>query len=302
MNPIRLALVSLWAVVAAPRVWLTAWLLYTVPAVLVALPFWEASDAALTHHPGATLALDQVLDADLWRNEPATVLRLHGGALFSLLVGAFLAGGVLASLRVGERFRYVQFLGECGHALIGNLRVLLVGLVAALLLGWGLDAARSALVESVFAQAEPGDVLVDLGAWQFRVVHALEIWDLLAGLAFLGLWFASRVAMARLSEGRRSAFAAIAVGVFTLFRHPLRTLLGAAPLLAAWLLLPHLLGELQARFLEGGSGSLASLAAGVLAGQLGVLVGIIVPLAALLVARDLSGSASPRAAEESSGE
>ena len=42
MNPIRLALVSLWAVVAAPRVWLTAWLLYTVPAVLVALPFWEA--------------------------------------------------------------------------------------------------------------------------------------------------------------------------------------------------------------------------------------------------------------------
>ena len=57
-----------------------------------------------------------------------------------------------------------------------------------------------------------------------------------------------------------------------------------------------------ARFLEGGSGSLASLAAGVLAGQLGVLVGIIVPLAALLVARDLSGSASPRAAEESSGE
>jgi len=78
--------------------------------------------------------------------------------------------------------------------------------------------------------------------------------------------------------------------------------LAGSPLLAAWLIVPHLFGELQARCLEGGSAGLAILVTGTVVGQLGVLAGIAVPLATLLVARELAGEVGAEGEEKSSGE
>ena len=57
MRPLRNVIGALWIAVRSVRVWLTSWVLFTVPAVFVVLPSWQADDAALSRHPGASSLL-----------------------------------------------------------------------------------------------------------------------------------------------------------------------------------------------------------------------------------------------------
>ena len=279
----RNVLASLWTAVRAVRVWLLAWTVVTVAAVLVVWPAWRVLDQELSHHPGAGYHLDQALDVDLWRTRPELALSIGGALLFVLLAGIYLAGGVLATVGRGDRrFRFAQFLGEGGYLFLRNVRVIAIGLVLALALGWGFAQLDAWLLEGVLYASEPGAIAVRLGVADLRWIHVLEAISWTKGFCVVGLLFASKVAMARLADGpRRSAFLAWGTAFGRLLRRPLRALGIVVCWTAIWAGGSQLIGELTAHLLE----VRQELLLGALAGQAGIVLGQWVLIGVLLSAR-----------------
>ena len=58
----RIAFGALWTAIRHPRVWLTAWAIVTVPALLALVGCWRALETQLARHPEVSLCLDLVLD------------------------------------------------------------------------------------------------------------------------------------------------------------------------------------------------------------------------------------------------
>lgn len=265
-----------------PLLLLLGWLIVTVPAALAVLPAYAATDAALSSHAGASYLADDYLDADLARLTPAITLRLTGGLAFVLLAWTFLAGGVIATAATGLRVSWRQFLITCSVNLLRNLRVILLGLLLALLLGWGADATASLLRER-WADADPGPFLSIPGlAWFGRPFVAEAVaWGF--GFLFLLLLFLAKVALARLVLHDRScALLAWLRSFGTLLRRPLRMPLTVAGFAFVWLLGSHLIGMGTAYLLE----VRQQIWLGLACGQLGVLWSQVALVAFLLAARE----------------
>lgn len=295
MEPLRNVGWSLWTAVRAVRVWLLAWLAVTVAAAVVVWPAWRALDEELSRHPGAGFHLDQALDVDLWRTRPELTLSLGGALLFALVAGAFLSGGVLATLgRPERRFRFAQMLGEGGFLFWRNVRVLAIGLVLALAVGWGFGRLDAWLLEDALYDVEPGAIAVRLWIADVRWIHVLEGLAWFRGFVVLGLVFTSKVAMARLVEGpRRSAFLAWGSALGRVFRHPLRAALIVGLWTVIWFVALQIVGEVTVWLLE----VRQDLWLGALVGQAGIVVGQWVLIGHLLSARRFLGVTAAPAPE-----
>lgn len=284
-----------------PRVWILAWLLVTVPALLVLFPIYEVMSSELSQHPGVGFLLDQSLDSDLVRNHPELRISLIGAGLFVLLAWVFLAGGVLSTVGRVDRFSFTIFLSDGARLFLRNLRVLCIGLIPVALLFWGTDALREWLAEGPLRDTDPGSTFLPLWLFDIRWVHVLESLLYFSGFVFMLVLFLSKVAMAHLAVGdRRSALLAWLVAIGRFLRHPLRASLLVFWLSMAFLLLPSLIGLTTAWALEVGQ----NLWLGLLLGQCGVISSQLVLLAFLLSARrfllgaeDMAGADSEPAVE-----
>lgn len=227
------------------RVWLLGYLLVTLTALFLVLPLLQALQAALDHHPGASLSLGESLDLDFARRRPDLALQ-GGGALLLVLLGwTCLGGGLLATAAERPRPSFVEFLAACGRTFWPSLRVLAVGLLLALLLAFGVASLDAWLRLDVLADADPGAGIAPFGLqWRiFTLAFGLELLRWCYGLCFLLLLFAAKVARAHLAAGRRrSAWLAFVAAAGNLLRHPLRSLLLLLQLLAAWIAAGWLLG------------------------------------------------------------
>ena len=284
MTGIRIALGALAAAFLQPRILLLAWAWVTALALWLVWPAWQVIDAELASHPGSAFLLDPVLDADFARRHPGTVLALGGASVLMLVFWAFLGGGVLATVGLGRRLRFTELLSEGGAFLLRSLRVLGLGLLLAVLLGWGLGTLDRLVTGHAWRDADPGVITVfgwEPAHWFTRslVVEALRwLW----GFAFLVLVFAGKVALARLVvDGRRSAFLAWAFALGTLLRRPLRAALVVGTLVAVWVAGSFVLGFATARLLE----PERNLVAGLALTQAQVVLGQAVLIAFLLAAR-----------------
>ncbi|MCC6672555.1 MAG: hypothetical protein IT458_15935 [Planctomycetes bacterium] len=280
MQALRILGASLASAMAHPRVLLTGYAVVTLPALAVVAPAYHAWRERLDHHPAAGLHVDQLLDTDLLRHEPATVLRLAPALIVVLVLGAYLSGGAVRTVATGAPFRYESFLVEGARMFLRSLRLLAVGLVAALLLGWGMRALDAWLVGGWLHAREPG-------TWLALVPEAL---GLLHAVLFLTLVFTAKGALAHLAATeRRSALAAFAVASGRLLRHPLQAgtlILGLALL---WLLGSHGFGAATVYLLDVRGQVLPAFATG----QLGILWTQVVILASLLAARRLVAGSGP---------
>ncbi len=293
MQGIRIAFASLLAAASAVRLWLLGWLLVTVPAFLLAWPLWVAWKGAYDHHPGATLGLNQHLDADFARQHPELTLASAGAALFVLLGWTWLGGGILALAGSGRPWRLAEVLAEGGRLLPRHLRALGLGLVLALGLAYGVAFLDTWLRTDALADTDPGATLGLLGL-RFRLFSleaGLEGLRWLYGLLFLGLLFASKLARAFLiAPEQRSATAAWGRAALRMLRHPIRTAQIVLLLTAAWLGAGFALAPLLAwADQKGHTWALLGLA------QLLVVLLQILLVAGFLAARALA-SAPPRAA------
>ena len=280
------AIHDLWRSIATaltrPRVLATVWLSIFVPALFVAWPAFVAYDAALSSHPGASFTLDQALDADLLRENPGVATSMLAASVFVLLASAYLAGSILSvvGLRTA-RASYTQFLADGGRLFLRNLRVLALGVGAALLLGWGIAAIR-ALWGSWTADFDAGAVALPFYVFDLRWGHLAEFGSYLAGLAFLLLVFASKVAMAHLAvRNRRSATVAWGVAVGRICAAPLRTVVVVGGIALCWIAGGHLVGMATVKFLEVDQ----NLWLGFAVAQIGMLWNAALLVATLLAAR-----------------
>ncbi len=266
---------------AHPTAWLSGWLIVSVPALAETWAQARAADAALAHHPAAGGLLDQALDADLSRLEPAIAAGSPLSAVFVFLGYAVLAGGVLVCVGRDGGYRYTELLAEGGRLLMRNLRVLLVGIFAAWLLCWCIDAADGWAREEWLYDADPSAAWLH-ARWGSLDV-AVEAWHYAVGGLFLALLFTAKVAMARLSVlDRSSALLAWLRALGAVLRHPLRTAIVIVGLAALWLGASHGTGKLTQWLLEGEH----RLALGLAAGQLGILANQVLIVATLVAARD----------------
>jgi hypothetical protein len=260
----------------SPRVLALFWLAIAIPAAFLVFPMLRVWDAELGDHPGASpRRIDQALDVDL--------MRLHGdvfdpglgaAALFVFLAAAVLGGGLLAATARAEPFRTGHLLVAGVRHLPRNLRTLGLGLIAALLLGYGWSALDAWLLRGPLADVDPGSVLVAFGPIVVRWQRVLEALDLVAAASFLLVLFTAKVAMARLAiRDRRSAVGAWLRGSLGLVRHPLTAAVFVVGPVGIGFVGASLLGELQVRLLEAGDGidPFASLVLGAVVGQLAVL-------------------------------
>lgn len=247
MRSVQDALGSLLFALRQVRLWLPAWFLVTVVAFLLVRPLWLGLVAAYDHHPAATVALNQHLDADLARRQPELAVRSAGAVLFVLLLWTFLGGGILCRSGTGRPHATADFLADCARTLPRNLRAVGVGLVLALLMGWAVDALDGWLREDLLADVDPGAAMVGVRLRPLTVEAGLEALRWVWGFLFLLLVFASKVARAHLCvSGRRSAALAWATALSSMARHPLRSVLVVGTLSAVWAGVAFLLGPLLA--------------------------------------------------------
>ncbi len=288
MIAFRTLIQSIGAALAHPRVLFLAWSIVTVPAILVALPMWEAYDQALSHHPGTSFLLDQALDTDFDRLE-SPGLPVLAGALFVFLAFVFLAGGILATVGTKDRFVFSTCLAEGGRGFVRNLRVMLGLVVVCLLVFWGRDALDSQLRSVWLYDVDPAAVAVPLWLFDLRWGYLLELLDWFWGFVFIGLVFTSKVAMAQLIvHQRRSAFLAWTTAIARVLRRPLCSTILVGGFVTLWALGGHAFGWLTARFLE----VERNLWLGLLFGQLGILWGLVIALGMFLAARRFLGPAT----------
>ncbi len=296
MHSLAIVLSSLGRALRYPRVWLFAWLLVTIPALITVYSIYLALDAEMAQSPGASFLLDQSLDEDFFRQNPGLGSTLLGGSLFMIIAWAFLSGAVLKTMRRDLIFSFTAFLAAGGKLFFRNLRVLIIGLLPAALIFWGTDAFRSWLVEGPLRDADPGATALPLWLFDIRWAHVLEGILYVEGLLFILLLFMSKVAMAQLATAdKRSALLAWGLALGKTLRHPLRAGLMVLALSFAFLALPSLLGEGTAWALE----VQQNLPLGLLFGQLAVITAQIVLLASLLSARQFLVGGEENAETES---
>ncbi len=284
---LRILLGALGTSLRHPRVWLTLWLVVTATALIAVYPAGLAIDAALARQPAASFHLDQALDADFERLQADAAAPAWGGALFVALIAAWLGGGVLASVGRG-RLRYGEWLAGGARLLPRNLRALLLGALAAVLLTWGCERLAHLVREVWLYECDPGESL--FGSRLLSIEMALEALDYSFGLLFLGLAFAAKITMARLALlDRRSALLAWLWTCGFLLRHPLRSGGVAAAFAVLWLGLSHAFGEVTVRLLE----VQRSVWLGLLCGQVGIATAQVLVVAALVAARELVAAHLP---------
>lgn len=285
MSGLRIAFRSFGHALGSVRVWSLCWLLVTVPAVVLLWPTWVALKKAYDHQPGATVALNQHLDADFARVHADLQIHSAGAGLFMLLAWAFLSGGILCRVG-GGRMQASAFFADCGHHLLRNVRALVVGLVLLLLLNWGVDSLDSWLKGEVLADADPG-AFAPLGSLRILTLESgLGALDWLYGFLFLALLFAGKLARASLClQGRRSALLAWLRALLRMLLHPFRTLMVMLGIGAVWLGAAFLLGvAMRWADAEGQTWVLLVLA------QVLVVILQLVSIASLLAARELMGA------------
>jgi hypothetical protein len=179
------------------------------------------------------------------------------------------------------RGSFTVFLADCGRLFLRNLRVMGLGIVFASALGWGIDVLRSQFREWMY-DLDPGAVAIPLLVFDVRWVHIVDLGSYAAGLVFLMLVFASKIAMAHLAvHDKRSALIAWGVGLGKLLRSPLRSTLALVLLAASWIGASHALGILTVQFLEVEQ----NLWLGLLFGQLTMIWGAAILIATLITAR-----------------
>jgi hypothetical protein len=285
MGSIRLALGSLLTALRQVRVWLPAWLLVTLVACLLVRPVWIELVAAYDHQPAATVAMNQHLDADFARERPALAVRSAGAVLFMLVLWTFLGGGILCRVGTGRRWATADFLADCARTLPRNLRALGIGLVLALLLGWGVDSLDGWLRRERLADSDPGAFLMGLRFRLLTLEAGLEMLRWVWGFLFLLLLFASKVARSHLCvSGRRSAALAWLSALASMARHPLRSILVVGALTLVWSGAAFAIGPLLA-WADGSGHTLLLLAIG----QLLVVLLQVELIAAFLAARAFAG-------------
>lgn len=289
MDSLRIVLSCLATAARHPRVWLTAWLVVTLPALLLVFPVFMELRDNLDQHPGATFALNQHLDLDFARAHPEATVRAGGAVLFMILAWTFLGGGILATVGVGRRFRFSEMLAEGGRLFARNLRAVIGLLVLALLLFWGVDAFDGWLRTGLLRDSsnEPLSIL----GWSSPVLTprmGLEVLQWGYGLLFLILLFASKLARARLClYDRRSAILAWSRAVGTMVRRPVRTFMVVALLALVLWAVPAAIGLAMGWFGE-------DLLPMLVLGQAGVVWYQIVLIAFFLSARRMVADADAR--------
>jgi hypothetical protein len=291
------------AVLSLRHPWLLVilWVAVTLPAALIVLPLHEALASELMHHPGASLRVDQFLDADFARRHPEAALSLLAGSVALFLLWTLLAGGIVATTGAGERFTLTAMLREGAAQWTRVVRVLALGLLLALLIGWGESWARHRLTQAL-AGVDAGPLSFARSItwlWWLNWQFVVEVLRWLSGFVFVLLVLLAKTAIATLVvERRSSALAAWLVAGLVALRAPLRFASTAAVLLLLWLGGSHLLGSLQVRLLELGE----QLLAGALVGQAQVLWVQAVLVAFFVAARELVHRARPAPVTERSPE
>ncbi len=293
----RISLMALLTALRYPRVWLALWVWVTAAALVLVVPIYGAVDAALAHHPGASRLVDQALDDDLWRQNPALTPHLTGAAVFVLLGMVFFAGGILSCMGVGRRFRFTGFLSECARLFPRNLRVLLIGLVPATLLFWGVGFADTWLREDLLRNWDPGGPDVDSPLSRYvSLEFGLELLNWFWGLLFLLLVLASKVAMAHLVVENRS------LAVWAWGKAAMRVL--TSPFMASFIIVLLILAYLPLYFLGGvitsflEAGPETNLWAGLACGQGGIMWLQVVTVAFFLAARKFLMETAPPSLKE----
>jgi hypothetical protein len=296
MTAFRIAFGSLGRALPQVRSWLCAWLLVTLPAAFLVLPVLRALRATYDHDPAATFELNQHLDLDFVRLHPDLAIAGGGAVLLVLLGWTFLGGGILAAAAASERPRFGEFLASCARLLPRNLRAIFVGLLLALLLGWGVGFLDDWLRNKALADVDPGAMWTPFGLhWRcFTVEFGLVAMHWVYGYLFLLLLFASKIARAHLCEDTTgSAVLAWLRAIGRMLRHPLRAALVVALLTTAYLLLQLVLGAVLAIGSKG-----ADLWWMVPISQVGVVCAQIVLVAFFLAAHDFAGFARLRESPE----
>jgi hypothetical protein len=288
----RIAASSIWTAFRHPRVLLAAWAVVTVPALFVVLPLHADLERAAA---GASVAADASFPPDAAAEAAALQAidgppSLIGPSLFVLLAWAFLGGGILSTVGLRRRFVFDELLSEGGAHLLRSLRVLVLGLVPALVVAAVgrelLGRFEGALLDRPQTSIAPGWPLVE----GVTPTHLLDVARFVVGFAFVFVVFTAKVALARIVlDGRRSALLAWFAAVVLVVRHPLRTTVIVGLLTGAWLAGVHLFGALTVQQLEVGG----DVATGLLFGQLGVLWAQSILVAFTIAARRFVGSTRP---------
>jgi hypothetical protein len=287
MSGIRLALRSLGTALASVRLWLLAWLLVSVPALLQVWPLWAELKQAFDHypnpHPGITLTLNEHLDPDFARQHPGLRMEFTGASLVVMLVWTFLAGGILCRVGLG-RFTASQFLADCGRCLPRNLRAMFVGLVLLLLLCWGVDYFDAWLKGDVLADTDPGtSAAVGVESRFLTLESGLAALQWVYGALFLLVLFAGKMARASLClQNRHSALLAWLRAFLRMLRHPFRTVTALLTIGLVWIGTGFLL-RIAMDYVDANGHSWQLL---VLSQAFAVMLQLIT-IATLLVARDL---------------
>ncbi len=278
---IRMVWTSYGMVLRHGRAWLTFWFVLSLVALLVLLTSNSAADAHLSHHPGQTFLLNQSLDTDLARLHPESIPQLGGAMLFSLLVGLFLAGGVMTCVGTGRRLGYSGFLAESARFFVRNLRILFFGLLAIALAFSPLLLLQHWLETEYWRNS---DVVLSPSflPWLFNLRVLVEVLGALQAFLFLIMLFLTKVAMASLNLRQgKSALLACSVALFKMLRYPMQICL----LVLLWTFL-HLgvsaaIGEALVRVLEVNQNT----SGGLLLSQLAYMWTAISVLALFVVAR-----------------
>ncbi|MGE0144527.1 MAG: hypothetical protein AB7I19_13790 [Planctomycetota bacterium] len=279
MTPFRDVFGSFLRAALSLRTWPLVWLVLT----LLALPAALAAGDVVGHDGARWPSLTRMPpDGDVFA---ALRLDLVLPLILALLFGVLVAGGVSGAVALpGTATRVREILATGARAFFANLRVMLVFVVLALLLGWGLDQVDHWLIEDRIGDRAVSDDAFSLWRLHVSFVQVLWLWDILRGFLFLLLVFASKVAIARISRGAsRSAFAAAMHGLFCVVRHPWRVPVAVLLWTVVWLGGAFAFGELTVRVLEVHGNLLLGLALS----QLGIAFAVIGWIGFVLSAREV---------------
>jgi len=214
---------GLGSALAEPRLPLALWAWSALLTLPVAAPIWHVWRDTTADAPRADALMDgfnlatfrELTKFDVTSSWTPAFAAFGGVILLAIIGQALVAGGTLEVLVSDERGPFTRrFLAGAGGYFWRFLRVFVLAAVAA---GLALAAVVVAFV--------PLSAITDGGAWEpgWYIVQAAQV----VALAVVALFWLVAVDYARirmaLERDRRSALAALARGVMTVVRHPLRT-------------------------------------------------------------------------------
>ncbi|MDP6929641.1 MAG: hypothetical protein QF412_08070 [Planctomycetota bacterium] len=261
MKAIRLALSSLTDALGRPGLILACWVTITIAALFAIFPVAMEVDRTLSSHPGANYGFDQALDADLIRLHTESLVDLKGPAIFVALALLFLSGGILSSLGK-PRLTWREFGTACGRLFFPMFRAAIIGLLILTLWSWGAGAFRGWLFDTALRDNEP--TMMGPIEWvsMFR-----EGVDYLIGFGFLCVLLISKMAMAQLAGGARSAVLAWVRATLAAFANLSSTVIVVAVLTLSWIVGSFVIGKVTTMVLEAQQNPWL----GLLIGQFGVV-------------------------------